>query len=52
MIKMKRKDIFLKNKEKFFKLKGYRITVGENGYILFDKEEDYLNLFYLEKVFF
>ena len=52
-MKMSREDrIFNKNKKKFFKLKGYRIKVGENGYILFEKEEDYLNLFCLEKVCF
>ena len=33
-------------------MEGYRIKVGENGYILFKKEEDYLNLFCLEKAFF
>ena len=31
---------------------GYRIKVGKNSYILFKKEEDYLNLIYLERVFF
>ena len=31
--------------------KGYRIKVGKNSYILF-KKEDYLNLFFLEKVYF
>ena len=43
---------FLKNKENFLNLKGYSIKVGEDTYILFEKEEDYLELFYLEKVFF
>ena len=42
----------LKNKENFMNLKGYRIKVGEDSFILFEKEEDYLVLFYLEKVFF
>ena len=42
----------LKNKEKFMNLKGYRIKVGEDTFILFEKEEDYLVLFYIEKVFF
>ena len=32
--------------------KGYRIKVGKNSYILFKKEEDYLYLFFLEKVYF
>ena len=41
-----------KNKENFMNLKGYRLTVGEDSFILFEKEEDYLVLFYLEKVFF
>ena len=39
-------------KKKFLKLKGYRIEVAENSYILFENEQDYLNLFYLEKVVF
>ena len=33
-------------------LKGYRIKVGEDTFILFEKEEIYLTMFYLEKVFF
>ena len=50
--KKKENVIFMKKQKKFFKLKGYRIKLGGNGYILFEKEEDYLNLFCLEKVFF
>ena len=42
----------LKTKEKFMNLKGFRIKVGEDTFILFEKEEHYLVLFYLEKVFF
>ena len=30
---------------------GYRIKVGKNSYILLKKEEEYLNLVYLERVF-
>ena len=53
IMKMSREDgIFNKIKKKIFKMKGYRIKVGENGYILFKKEEDYLNLFCLDKAFF
>ena len=43
--------IFLKDKMKFFKSKGYRIKVDENSYMLFKKEEDYLKLFFLEKFY-
>ena len=42
----------LKNKEKFMNLKGFRIKVGVDTFILFEKEEYYLVLFYIEKVFF
>ena len=42
----------IKNKEKFMNLKGYRIKVGEDSYILFEKEEISLALFCLEKIFF
>ena len=52
MIKMFRKAKFLENKKKLFKTKGYRIKVDKNSYILFKKEEDYLTLFFLEKVYF
>ena len=48
----KKNQELLKNKEKFMNLKGYRIKVGEDTFILFEKEEIYLTLFYLEKVFF
>ena len=40
----------LNNKEKFMNLKGYRMKVGEDTFILFEKE-DYLVLFCLERVF-
>ena len=43
---------FFKNKIKLFLSKGFRIKVGKNSYILFKKEEDYVNLIYLESVFF
>ena len=39
----------LKNKEKFMNLKGYKIKVGEDTFILFEKEDIYLVLFYIEK---
>ena len=42
----------MKNKENFMNLKGYRIKVGEDNIILFEKEEDYLVLFYIEKLIF
>ena len=42
----------LKIKKKFLKLEGYRIEVSENSFILFENEEDYMNIFYLEKVIF
>ena len=42
----------LENKEKFMNLKGYRIKVGEDTFILFEKEEDYLALICLERFFF
>ena len=43
---------FLKNKTKLFMSNGYRIKVGKNSYILFKKEEDYVNLIHIERVFF
>ena len=33
-------------------MEGYRIEVAERSFILFENEEDYLNIFYLEKVVF
>ena len=42
----------LTKKEKFMNLKGYRIKVGEDTYILFKNEAFYLQLLYLEKVYF
>ena len=33
-------------------MEGYRIEVDKNSYILFEKEEDYWNMFCLDKVFF
>ena len=50
-MKMFSKVNFLKNKIKLFISNGYRIKVGKNSYILF-KKEDYMNLIYLERVFF
>ena len=32
--------------------KGYKIEVDEKSYLLFEKEEDYLILVYLERIFF
>ena len=52
MIKMVGNDKFFKNKITFLKMEGYRIKIAENSYILFEKEEDYLNILYLEKVLF
>ena len=52
MIKMISKVNFLKNKIKLFMSNGYRIKVGKNSYILFKKEEDYVNLIHIERVFF
>ena len=42
----------IKTKEKFMKLKGYRIKVGEDTFLLFKNEAFYLQILYLEKVFF
>ena len=42
---------FLKNKIKLFMSNGYRIKVGKNIYILFKKEEDYVNLIHIGRVF-
>ena len=33
-------------------IKGYKIKVDKNSYILFKKEEDYEILIYLERTFF
>ena len=49
---MKDCDENLKIKKKFLKLKGYRVEVAENSYILFENEQHYLNFIYLEKVIF
>ena len=40
------------DKEKFMKLEGYRIKVGEDTFILFKNEAFYLQMLYLEKVYF
>ena len=48
----KKSQELLKNKEKFMNLKGYRIKVGEDTFILFEKEEIYLALFCIEEFFF
>ena len=37
----KKHQELLKNKETFMPLKGYRIKVGEDTFILFEKEEIY-----------
>ena len=42
----------LTKKEKFMNLKGYRIKIGEDTYILFENEAFYLQMLYLEKVYF
>ena len=43
---------FFKNKLLISLSKGYKIKVDKNSYMLFKKKEDYVNLIYLEKVFF
>ena len=43
---------FFKNKLQLSLIKGYKIKVDKNSYILFKKEEDYEILIYLERVFF
>ena len=48
----KKSQELLKNKEKFMNLKGYRIKVGEDTFILFEKEEDYIASTCMERVFF
>ena len=45
-------DDFMKKKEEFFKMKRFIIEFAENSFILFENEEDYLNIYYLEKVIF
>ena len=50
--KMKREAELLKIRKEFLEMEGYRIEVAENSFILFENEEDYLNIFYLEKVIF
>ena len=52
MIKMISKVNFLKNNIKLFMTYGYRIKVVKNSYILFKKEEDYVNLIHIERGFF
>ena len=42
----------IKTKEKFMKLKGYRIKVGKDTFLLFKNEAFYLQMLYFEKVFF
>ena len=41
----------IKTKEKFMKLKGYRIKVGKDTFLLFKNEAFYLQMLYFEKVF-
>ena len=41
-----------KNKIHLFLSKGYKIKVDKKSYLLFEKEEDYLILIYLERIFF
>ena len=50
--KDKKNQQLLKNKEYFMKMKGYRIKVGEDSYIVFKNEENYLVMLYFENVFF
>ena len=33
-------------------VKSFKIKVDKNSYLLLEKEEDYLNLKYLERIFF
>ena len=42
----------LKIMKEFLKIEGYRIEVSERSFILFEDEEHYMNVFYLEKVIF
>ena len=42
----------LKIMKEFLEMEGYRIEVAENSFILFENEEFYMNIFYLEKVIF
>ena len=42
---------FFKNKLQLFLSKGYKIKVDKKGYLLFEKEEHYEILSYLERVF-
>ena len=42
----------LKIMKEFLKMEGYRIEVSERSFILFEDEEHYKNVFYLEKVIF
>ena len=41
-----------KNKIHLFLSTGYKINVVKKSYLLFEKEEDYLILIYLERIFF
>ena len=41
-----------KNKIHLFLSKGYKIKVDEKSYMIFEKEEDYLILINLERIFF
>ena len=41
-----------KNKIHLFLSTGYKIKVDKKSYLLFEKEEDYLILIYLERIFF
>ena len=43
---------FFENKLQLSLSKGYKIKVGKNSYMLFKKEEDYVILIYLERVFY
>ena len=49
MIKMKGRVKFSKDKIMSFIINGYRVKVGEKSHMFFEKEDDYLDLFNLEK---
>ena len=50
--KMKHKVKKEKIMKEFLKMEGYRIEVSERSFILFENEEFFMDIFYLEKVFF
>ena len=51
MIKMMCSNVFTKDEIISYVKKGYKVKVDKKSYLFFEKEEDYLNLFILEKVY-